>query len=132
MITMEDVLGFPPTWAVIMMTFDVVLGYTCAFMKRDVSSSKMRDGLMHKMGYFAMLILACISEGILSYLGGVPGFEEASTLLGVFGITGVSIYIIVMELGSVMEIIGKFNPEIAKSPIFNRMASNSANQNVKE
>ncbi len=124
MVNLDSIMGFPPTWALLMMSFDVILGYVNAYLHREISSSKMRDGLMHKTGYFAMLIMACVAEGALSWCGNLPGFNDASALLGVFGVTGVSVYIIVMEVCSVMEIVGKLNPEIASSPLFNRMATN--------
>lgn len=125
-ITMNDILGFPPTWAVMMMALDVIFGYANAYLHHEVSSSRMREGFMHKMGYFAIIVLACVAEGALHWCGQLPGFEDAAVLLGVFGVTGASAYVILMEVCSIMEIVGKLNPDIAKSPGFNRMAINQA------
>lgn len=95
--------------ALTLIVMDVVFGFTNAWLKGEVSSSKMREGLQHKLGSIFLILAADIVDGAL--LGGVDMGMKAPVL------TAVCLYISVMELISCLENICKLNPELADNPI---------------
>ena len=90
--------------ALIMIGFDIVTGWMKAISLGNFKSSKMRQGLLSKVGEMLILFLMYI-------------FEHFMPLLGVdFGLPVVAIvgtYIIVMELSSIIENIGVINPGLS-------------------
>lgn len=85
-----------------MILLDFVLGLGGALMTGSFSSSKMRDGLVHKYMELGAIVMGAILDGVLS-----GGFDLPiqPILLGTCG------YIIIMETGSVLELIRKYNPD---------------------
>lgn len=73
---------------IILMALDVFTGYINAVIKRDVSSRKMREGLGHKVAELIYIIVGYF----ISIVFNVSQIEYF-----------ISIYIIVMELISIME-----------------------------
>lgn len=89
---------------------DMGFGLANAVMQKNVSSTRMRDGIKHKLGILGMLILAMFAEVCCMYVSlpiDVPivGFTTA--------------WIVAMELCSISEILIDMNPEIANAPLFN-------------
>ena len=87
---------------------DFVSGMIKAFKKHEFDSSIMRDGLINKMGELFILILAELAEKALPYFDisiGKPIFN------------GICTYIILMEIGSVIENVGNINQEIVPAEI---------------
>lgn len=87
---------------------DFVSGMIKAFKNNDFDSSIMRDGLINKMGELLILILAELAEKALPYFDisiGKPIF------------TGICTYIILMEIGSMIENVGNINQEIVPEKI---------------
>lgn len=86
----------------LMILLDFVLGLGGALMTGTFSSPKMRDGLVHKYTELCAVVMGAILDGVLS-----GGFDLPiqPILLGTCG------YIIIMETGSVLELIKKYNPE---------------------
>lgn len=96
-----------------------VIGVTCAFIVLDIfcglaqaakngeiSSTKMRDGLWHKLGFIGAIALASLCE-----------FSENIVDLG-FAIplcAPVCVFIILTEIVSILENLGKLSPELASS-----------------
>lgn len=87
---------------------DFVSGMIKAFKNHDFDSSNMRDGLINKMGELLILILAELAEKALPYFDisiGKPIFN------------GICTYIILMEIGSVIENVGNINKAIVPAKI---------------
>lgn len=87
---------------------DFVSGMIEAFKNKDFDSSIMRDGLVNKMGELLILVLAELAEKALPYFDisiGKPIFN------------GICTYIILMEIGSVIENVGNINKEIIPAKI---------------
>lgn len=87
---------------------DFVSGMIKAFKNKDFDSSIMRDGLVNKMGELLILILAELAEKALPYFDisiGKPIFN------------GICTYIILMEIGSVIENVGNINKAIVPAKI---------------
>lgn len=97
--------------ALALIALDVITGFTNAALKHEISSSKMREGLQHKLGSIFLILAADFVDAAL--LGGVDlGFK--SPLMSI-----TCVYISVMELMSIIENICKLNPELKDNPIFN-------------
>lgn len=87
---------------------DFVSGMIEAFKNKDFDSSIMRDGLVNKMGELLILVLAELAEKALPYFDisiGKPIFN------------GICTYIILMEIGSVIENVGNINKAIIPAKI---------------
>lgn len=107
----------------ILILADMLFGIINACMHHEFSSKKLREGLMHKTGELAIVLIGIIIDGLI-FAGidiGVNG-----PILGVMLTT-----IIVMEVGSLMEIAAKMNPELEAMQVFKMLASvkeNTINQ----
>lgn len=106
-----------------LMVLDFVFGIANACIKGEYSSAKMREGLGHKcteLGYVAVGIIAdgLIFAGLdIGLTGPILGFIVA--------------YLCVMEIGSLLEIFSKINPNLGNSPIFKLLASvDAGNKNA--
>lgn len=84
---------------------DIVSGLIAAFTRHDYASSTMRAGLYHKLSEIFAFFFAVVCDILLPYIG--------ITLPLVIS-KGTAIYIIIMECGSIIENIGKTNPELAQ------------------
>ena len=87
---------------------DFVSGMIEAFKNKEFDSSIMRDGLVNKMGELLILVLAELAEKALPYFDisiGKPIFN------------GICTYIILMEIGSVIENVGNINKAIIPAKI---------------
>lgn len=110
---MEVLQGLSPVplvFVCIMVVLDIVTGLIKAVSTKSYSSEKMRDGLWHKSGIIATIMLAYVLQvatGMLDFsaLGFEPDFTVPLT-------TVAAVYIVVMETGSIIESIGVINPEL--------------------
>lgn len=86
----------------LMILLDFALGLGGALMTGTFSSTKMRDGLVHKYTELCAVVMGAILDGVLA-----GGFDLPiqPILLATCG------YIIIMETGSVLELIKKYNPD---------------------
>lgn len=101
-----------------MMLADVMVGFIQACINHDVSSTKMRTGLLHKLLIF-ILIMVCLAIEIgISHLVQLP--YDIPTCEVVCG------YVIVMELMSILENISKGAPDIADSQLFKLFKINNS------
>ena len=113
-IFLQPVMGNPAAKVAIatvllLIALDVVVGFTGAAITKTISSSKMRSGLLHKLMELAAVALADIVDGAL--LGGFDIMEGSPLLIGVCA------YIALMEASSVLELIAKYNPDMAGAGI---------------
>ena len=97
---------------------DFVTGWIKAYIRKDISSTKMRIGGLHKLAEILIMIVACGLDLGLEMLGRYyspdVGGEAAEKLASVSGmITALLffVYILVMELTSILENYTEINPE---------------------
>lgn len=109
--------------ALLLMAFDIVAGLLGAVVRQDYQSGKMREGLGHKAMIVLVMCLAVIIEGATALIGDL-GFTVPLVI-------PVCCYVIVMEVGSVLETVAKAYPELATSKIFSFFA-NSTVESVDE
>ena len=96
--------------ACVMMVSDVVVGFISAAINNQLSSTKMRQGLLHKV-LILILIFVCLAIEIgIGHTVKLP--YDIPTCEVVCG------YVIVMELVSILENIARGYPEFANSQLF--------------
>lgn len=88
---------------------DIVTGFTAAVANQNVSSSAMREGLFHKLGFIFALILAAL----LQYASGLLDLDIEIPTLG-----AVAVFIILTEAVSILENIVEMNPALANNGFF--------------
>lgn len=98
---------------------DFITGLIKALKQKTFTSTKMREGLYHKVGF-----LLTIGFGYL--VDFAQGFIDLGITLPIKGIF--CIYIILAEIGSIIENLGEINPEI----IPHNIATYFKNLNKKE
>ena len=84
---------------------DVISGMFKAFANEGYNSSIMRQGMLHKMSEIFCFLFCVICDLALPRLDIVLPFSIAS---------GITVYLVFMEIGSIIENIGLLNPEIGK------------------
>lgn len=94
----------------LLILLDIIAGFTGAAVTKTISSKKMREGLLHKFMELVLVVLADIIDGAL--LGGFDILGGNPLLIATCA------YIAFMEVSSILEIVGKYNPELAESGIF--------------
>lgn len=110
---------FPAQVAIIslllLIALDWIFGIGCACMHHEFSSSKMREGIAHKCSELGFILVGIIADAMLS----------AGLDLGFNGpiLTVIALYMCIMEIGSLLEIFAKINPNIANSSVFKLLAS---------
>ena len=101
-------LAEPEVWALgtafATMLIDVVVGFSQSLITGSFSSSVMRVGLGHKFITICIMALSVILEAACSHVAGLP-FSGVTTVV-------VSGYVIVMEVGSILENAAKAYPEL--------------------
>lgn len=102
---------------------DYITGIIDAIMHKNLSSTKMREGLGHKFTYFCVFFIAWFIDFEMGHID--IGFHSALTPI-------VTVGIVLIELLSIMENIGKINPEIKNAPFMSIFDQNPNNPNHKE
>lgn len=87
---------------------DFLTGIVKAVAKKEYSSSIMREGLVHKSGAILCVGLGALCEYAVKYIDLGVNVPIASAICT---------YIILMEIGSVIENIGIINPSIIPKDI---------------
>ena len=109
-VTLTEAQSWGIALACMMMASDMVAGFIAAAINKELSSSKMRNGLLHKV-LMLILIFACLAIEIgISHTVALP--YDVPTCEVVCG------YVIIMELISVLENVAKGYPEIRDSALF--------------
>ena len=107
-------LAEPEVWALgtafATMLIDVVVGFSQSLITGSFSSSVMRVGLGHKFITICIMALSVILEAACSHVAGLP-FSGVTTVV-------VSGYVIVMEVGSILENAAKAYPELRDTPLY--------------
>lgn len=104
----------PELWfiglALVLSVFDIVTGCIQAIVNKSFSSTKMREGLLHKMLLILVICLAIVLQAFSAHIGDTAW--SAPLILPVCA------YIAVMEVASILENIKTAYPELADSPLF--------------
>lgn len=109
-IFLTDAQSWGIALACVMMVADMVTGFIVAIINEELSSNKMRKGLLHKV-LMLVLIFVCLAIEIgISHTVTLP--YDVPTCEVVCG------YIVVMELISVLENIANGYPELKDSALF--------------
>lgn len=88
--------------------FDLFTGVIKAFKEKTYTSSLMREGLFHKAGSILLIILALLADYAQTFID--LGLTVPLTI-------AVCTYIILMEIGSSIENIGRINPALIPEKI---------------
>lgn len=110
---------FPAQVAIValllLILLDWVFGIGNAMMKHEFSSEKMRQGIGHKCSELGFVLVGIVADAMITS-GLDIGFEGPV-------LTTIAVYLCIMEIGSLMEIFAKINPQLAESPVFKLLAS---------
>lgn len=87
-------------------SLDYITGIINAVMHGNLSSTKMREGLGHKFAYLCVFFIAWFIDFEMGHID--IGFHTALTPL-------VTVGIVLIELSSIIENIGKINPELTEA-----------------
>lgn len=96
--------------ALVFALFDIIVGFVCAVVRKDFQSQIMREGIGHKAVIVLVIMLACLLE-IASHL--VDGITVDIPL-----VITVCVYVVLMEVASVLETIKQTYPDLAGTGIF--------------
>ena len=110
---------FPAQVAIIalllLILLDWVFGIGNACMKHEFSSEKMRQGIGHKCSELGFVMLGIVMDAMITS-GLDIGFDAPI-------LTTITVYLCVMEIGSLLETFAKINPQLAESPVFKLLAT---------
>ena len=87
---------------------DMVTGLIKAFKEKSYTSTVMREGLFHKCGSILTIVFGLLVDYAQSYVDLGVKIPVAIALCS---------YIILMECGSIIENVGKINPQIVPEKI---------------
>jgi toxin secretion/phage lysis holin len=104
-------------------TVDYITGVINAVMHGKLSSTKMREGLGHKFAYLCTFFIAWFIDFEMGHID--IGFHTALTPL-------VTVGIVLIELSSIVENIGKINPELTNAPFMDIFSQNNNQPKHKE
>lgn len=114
----EPVNAVPFLVMLCFIALDIIFGLCKAFATHTFDSSKMRQGLWHKCAIIGVSLMAYIVEIVTQLMDfSAAGLPEGFTLPIVAAVTG---YIIIMELGSILESLVTINPELAGGKILSQ------------
>lgn len=104
-------LNLAPFIIVLIFIFlDIVSGVIKGFATKDIDSTKMKSGLWSKSGTILLELLALICSEIPDFISGLPAELELIYL-------GMTVYIVSMEIISIIENICIANPSLSISKI---------------
>ena len=103
---MTETLFYEILAVLVFTVMDYITGTIGAVMRGKLSSTKMREGLGHKFAYLCVFFIAWFIDFEMKHIN--IGFSSALTPI-------VTIGIVFIELSSIIENIGKINPELAQA-----------------
>lgn len=92
--------------ACVFMVLDLVTGFCAAVKNHEVQSTKMKQGLWHKCGFMLAIVFGVMCEYAMNYVD--LGFTIPVQV-------AVCTFIIIIEIMSIIENLGKLSPELAGS-----------------
>ena len=99
----------------LLVLLDVIFGVAHAMVDKEFSSKVLREGLVHKVSEFGIVAVGIIVDGLI-FAGLDLGFNGPV-------LTFFLLCLIVMELGSIMELLAELNPELKNNAAFKLLAS---------
>ena len=118
----------PELWfiglALVLSVFDIITGWIQAVINHAFSSTKMREGLWHKILLVLIICLAVVLQGFTTHIG-----DTGWTLPLIYPVCA---YIAVMEVASILENIKQAYPEIADSQLFGLFENHGATGSDKD
>ena len=99
----------------LLVLLDIVFGVSNSLIQKNFSSKRFREGLIHKLSEFGIVAVGIIVDGLF-FAGLDLGFN--GPILSFF-----LICLIVMEIGSIMELMAEINHELQDNKIFKLLAS---------
>ena len=107
-ITVATIALAPIVFALIAMALDLVTGFAGAVKRHEVDSTKMRDGLWHKLGFVAAIVVGIVMEECLANVDFGAGVQVQVPTTAV-----ICAFIILTELVSIAENLASISPELA-------------------
>lgn len=103
----------------------IIKGYTTGVL----SSTKMRKGGINKLGEIIVMATACGLEIGIKQLGNYYNSDELAKITGAVTAIVVFVYIVIMEIISILENYAEINPEAAGwiTKLLQRLKSNQDN-----
>lgn len=92
--------------ALLFIVFDFICGFLQAVANKNMASEKLRQGLFHKCGFVFAIVFGILCEWSMSFVD--LGFDVPIALT-------ICVYIILTEIMSILENLGKLSPELASS-----------------
>lgn len=89
----------------LLVIIDYVVGTIAHSVREGFSSTKMREGLLHKFAYFVVLGVCLIIQGLLDYYDLPYAYGNACFALAF-------VWICVAEVGSILENAALLNPDL--------------------
>lgn len=102
----------------ILICLDMLFGFCAAAKDGRVQSSKMRQGIWHKVSEFGVVALADVVDGMM--LGGIDMGYSAPVM------TSSLVLLCANEVVSVAENLVKLNPDLAAAKVLDRLMESSA------
>ena len=109
-ITLSETQAWGIALACIMMLADVLVGFITAAINNELSSTKMRKGLLHKVLLLILIVICLVIELAIGHTVKLPYDVPTCEV--------VCAYIVIMELTSVLENIGRGYPQFSNSALF--------------
>ena len=109
MINLSDTQQWGIILACVMMCGDILVGFIGAIIQHNISSTKMREGILHKILMLILIFLCLTVEVASSHMFKLP--YDIPTCEVICG------YTVIMELASIIENISNVYPEFAKSEL---------------
>lgn len=103
---MTETLFYEILAVLVFVIMDYITGIIAAIMHKNLSSTKMREGLGNKFAYLCVFFIAWFIDFEMSHID--IGFHSTLTPI-------VTVGIVLIELSSIIENIGKINPELAQA-----------------
>lgn len=87
---------------------DFLTGFIGAVRKKNIHSSKMRDGMFKKVGFIACYVLALLIDNFGGLIGLTVGVKVLPIIL---------LYSVLTEIVSIVENLAKINPDFVPDKI---------------
>lgn len=108
---------------------DFITGIIKGYVTGMLSSAKMRKGGINKLGEIIVMATACGLEIGIKQLGNYYNSDELAKITGAVTAIVVFVYIVIMEIISILENYSEINPEAAGwiTKLLKRLKSNQDN-----
>lgn len=117
---MTETLFYEILAVFVFIIMDYITGIIGAIMHGNLSSAKMREGLGNKFAYLCVFFIAWFIDFEMGHID--IGFYSALTPI-------VTIGIVLIELSSIIENIGKINPQLAQAEFMKVFANYHKEEN---